>query len=85
MAGAYRMALSRAEVTVTPAGGEPITHKAVTASVRDGMAVVKQGGRVIDQMPVATLERASSRDWMIVGPDATTWHVTKRCNCSGGR
>lgn len=86
MAGAFRMALSRAQVTITPPGGgaaEVLTE--VTATVRDGQAKARKYARDLATMPAAELTRHNSTHFTVVGPDGTTWDVLKDCGCSGAR
>lgn len=85
MAGQFRMALSRAKVTITPPGGPERVEDQVTATVRDGVANLKRHAAQVAKMDATTLVRASSRDFTITGPDGTVWHVTKPCGCSGSR
>jgi hypothetical protein len=85
MAGAYRLALSRATVEVTdPAGQLVATHTGVTATVRDGVARAKAGSVVVAEMAGAELLATSRKAYSVRGADGTTWSVTKPCGCSGG-
>lgn len=84
MAGAFRMALSRAKVTVTLPDGTPgPVYDEVTTTVRDGHAKARK--YAVDQavMPVAELTTHTSRHFTIVGTDGTVWDVAKPCNCRG--
>lgn len=85
MAGAYRMALSGAEVVVTDPGGGVQPFPRVSVSVRDGIARMKQsGGQLLSEMEAADLA-GRGRNWTITGLDGTTWSVSKPCGCGGSR
>lgn len=84
MAGAFRMALSRATVTATYPDGrtELIGQKSlVTATVRDGVARAKTGSQYVAEMPATELVRHGSKHFTVVGPDGTTWDVLRDCGC----
>lgn len=85
MAGQFRMALTRAKVTITPPDGPERVEDQVTATVRDGVARLKRHAAQVAEMPATDLVRASSRNFTITGPDGTVWHVVKDCNCTGSR
>jgi len=86
MAGAYRLALSRATVEVLDADGATIaTHGPGTVTLRDGVAQLKVGGSVVTSMPATDVERAGARNrYTIAGTDGTSWLVSKKCGCAGG-
>ena len=85
MAGAYRMALSRATVEVRdPAGNLVATHPGVTATVRDGVARAKAGSVIVAELADAELQVQGRKAYTVTGADGTTWTVTKPCGCSGG-
>lgn len=81
MAGAYRMALSRADLVVARPGAALETHTNLTVSVRDGVAKARTGSRTVAEMPVATLDQDGRRSYTITGTDGTVWTVTKDCGC----
>lgn len=97
--GAYSMALSRA-IATEHRDGKPTgrTWGPGTITVRNGLAQVKVGNGVVASMPgVAT--REPSGDWVVTATDqltaealdagavplGTTWVVTRKCGCGGGR
>lgn len=80
MAGAFRMAVSRARVDTST--GEVI--KLATVTVRDGVARVKRGNQVVREMTAADVTREGKSRYVIVGADET-WTVFKDCGCSGAR
>lgn len=84
MAGAFRMALSRAKVLVTAPDGTTEVHDQVTATVRDGIAKARRYSTDVATMPATELTQHTSRHFTITGPDGTTWVVTKPCNCGSG-
>ena len=85
MAGAYRMALSRAKATITtPDGGEQV-EKNVTATVRDGKARLKRGNVVVAEMDATELDRRNGRHYLVTGADGTVWDVLRDCGCGGSR
>jgi hypothetical protein len=82
MAGAYRMALSRATVELrSPDGTLQDTLTNVTATVRDGVARARTGSRQVAEMPAEQLVRDGKRAFIVTGTDGATWVVTKPCNC----
>jgi hypothetical protein len=87
MAGAYRIALSRATVEVLNAEGATIGgHTAVTFSVRDGVAKLRTGAAQVAEMPITgDVERTGRNAYTVTGTDGTVWLVTKPCGCAGGR
>lgn len=86
MAGAYRLALSRATVEVLSPEGETIaTHTGVTATFRDGTAVARLGSGPVAEMPATDVTRTGRNRYTIAGEDGTTWLVSKPCGCAGGR
>lgn len=82
MAGAFRLALSRATVTVE--NGAELARGA-TVTVRDGVARIRQGSVTTAEAPAVDVERRSGRNYRILLADGSAWLVAKPCNCAGGR
>lgn len=86
MAGAYRLALSRATVEVLdPSGATVATHKLVTATFRDGVATARSGSGPVATMEATDVTRTGRNRYTIAGTDGSTWLVSKPCGCAGGR
>jgi len=86
MAGAYRMALARATVEVLDAEGNTVaTHDRVTAAVRDGKATARINQQVVAELDGADVVATGRNRYTITGTDGTSWVVSKKCGCAGGR
>jgi hypothetical protein len=79
---AARLALSRVDVTID---GE--THKKVSVTVRNNVAVVRQNGRTLYEVAdVVAVNQTARRLWSVQFKGGTVWSVSKpRClPCGGG-
>lgn len=81
MAGAYKLLMSRAKVTVT--GEYYRLISSATVSVRDGVAMLTSRDAAPITMDVASVTR-TGKAATIVGTDGTTWEVKRGCGCGGG-
>lgn len=82
MAGAYKLLMSRAKVTIS--GEYDRSIPSATVSVRDGVATITSRDSAPIIMDVATVTR-SGKAATITGTDGTTWEVKRGCGCGGGR
>lgn len=95
MAGAYKLLMSRAKVTVTaPLDRTDVSMDAVrnsgvipsaTVSVRDGVATITSRDAAPITMDVASVSRTSGKSATITGTDGTTWEVKRGCGCGGSK
>lgn len=82
------LALSKAEVTVTPPAGEPTELSGVSVLVRQGAGVAKRGRLVeAEAAGVVSVAPTSRKSWLVTYSDGTTWAVTKAAcvPCTGRR
>lgn len=83
MAGAYKLLMSRAKVTI--AGEYNRSIPSATVSVRDGKATITSRDAAPIVMDVASVSRTSGKSATITGTDGTTWEVKRGCGCGGSK
>lgn len=84
MGGAYRFALSRADVIVQDPQGQVIaTHAGTTVTIQDGVARATVGATTVATMVVAEVTRTGRKKATITAPDGSSWLVSKDCGCGG--